>query len=383
VTGTISITVDIPIKVSTISIQVAGSTTLTAVNDTVALTANVEPGNATNKSVGWSSNKESVATVAEDGVVTAVANGTATITATAKDGSGKFDIIQITVSIPATPEEKEEALEELFDDDSLDIVVDEDGSATITVPSGTDELDIDIPGDGTTVVITTPDGEELTLPLHLEDGETEIIIIITPPGGGTVIEIPVTIIKEPLSNDVSISAVSVNGTPATSVDGVNYTADIGTETEADVVVTAATGANVQYKLGSGTYQSSGNFTIAEATNTITITVTAEDGTTKDYTLTVTKTITGTPGGFELTWNNPVIRINDEESPDHTTITITVLGNYTTYLWTVDGQIIQSGTNTFTFNKGVGTFFTLIVNGGDADHLTSVDFSYKAKVGVEL
>ena len=50
------------------------------------LTATVTPDNATNKKVRWTSDNETVATVSEDGVVTAVAGGTAVITATTHDG---------------------------------------------------------------------------------------------------------------------------------------------------------------------------------------------------------------------------------------------------------------------------------------------------------
>ncbi|MCQ2347720.1 MAG: InlB B-repeat-containing protein [Paludibacteraceae bacterium] len=56
------------------------------VGNTETLTATIAPENATNKNVTWSSDKEGVATV-EDGVVTAVAAGTATITVTTEDGS--------------------------------------------------------------------------------------------------------------------------------------------------------------------------------------------------------------------------------------------------------------------------------------------------------
>ncbi len=58
-------------------------------DEPVELTATVLPDNATDKSLTWSSSKSSVATVDENGRVTVVANGTATITATAKDGSGR------------------------------------------------------------------------------------------------------------------------------------------------------------------------------------------------------------------------------------------------------------------------------------------------------
>jgi hypothetical protein len=49
------------------------------VGDTAALTAKVEPANATNKAVTWNSSDTSVATVSVSGVVTAVSKGTAII----------------------------------------------------------------------------------------------------------------------------------------------------------------------------------------------------------------------------------------------------------------------------------------------------------------
>ena len=53
--------------------------------DTATLTATVEPSNATNPNVTWSSDRSDVATV-ENGKVTAKAAGTATITVTTEDG---------------------------------------------------------------------------------------------------------------------------------------------------------------------------------------------------------------------------------------------------------------------------------------------------------
>ena len=55
----------------------------------MTLTAIVTPSDASDKSLTWSSSNTSVATVSESGVVTAVSEGTTTITAVAKDGSGK------------------------------------------------------------------------------------------------------------------------------------------------------------------------------------------------------------------------------------------------------------------------------------------------------
>ena len=62
------------------------------------ITASVTPQNATYKQLSWTSSNESVATV-ENGVVTAVAVGTATITVAATDGSGVTATCQVTVTI--------------------------------------------------------------------------------------------------------------------------------------------------------------------------------------------------------------------------------------------------------------------------------------------
>lgn len=67
-----------------------------SVGGTSTLTATVSPENATNKAVTWTSSDESVATV-EDGVVTAVATGNATITVTTVDG-GFTDTCSVTVT---------------------------------------------------------------------------------------------------------------------------------------------------------------------------------------------------------------------------------------------------------------------------------------------
>ncbi len=76
------------------------SKTLTAKGETAKLTATVAPKNADNKNVTWSSDKTSVATVDENGTVTAVANGTAVITVTTEDGA-KTATATITVDIPS------------------------------------------------------------------------------------------------------------------------------------------------------------------------------------------------------------------------------------------------------------------------------------------
>lgn len=66
------------------------------VSDTETLTATVAPTDATVQTVTWSSSDDNVATV-EDGLVTAIGAGTATITVTTVDG-GFTDTCEVTVS---------------------------------------------------------------------------------------------------------------------------------------------------------------------------------------------------------------------------------------------------------------------------------------------
>lgn len=62
------------------------------------LTAKIQPDNASNKTVDWTTSNAGVATVDANGKVTAVGAGKATITATAADGSEKKAACEVTVT---------------------------------------------------------------------------------------------------------------------------------------------------------------------------------------------------------------------------------------------------------------------------------------------
>lgn len=93
-------TFSIPISVTGITMSPTTGTLITA-GSTLQLTATVSPSNATNPAVTWSSGNTSVATVDATGKVTAVANGTATITVKTTDGN-KTATATITVTISGT-----------------------------------------------------------------------------------------------------------------------------------------------------------------------------------------------------------------------------------------------------------------------------------------
>ncbi len=67
-------------------------------NDTLQLTTTINPNTATNQVISWESSNESIATVSDEGLVTAVSVGNATIIATAVDGSNVYATCTITVN---------------------------------------------------------------------------------------------------------------------------------------------------------------------------------------------------------------------------------------------------------------------------------------------
>ncbi len=84
------------VKVSSLSLS-AGSSTVT-VGKTLTVNVTIQPENADNKDVTWSvSSGSSYAKVDQNGVVTGLKKGSATIKVTAKDGSGKSATLKISV----------------------------------------------------------------------------------------------------------------------------------------------------------------------------------------------------------------------------------------------------------------------------------------------
>ena len=96
----LTVTIDPSSIVNVQGVSVTPTTaTLSAAGETLTLTPQVIPGNASNKNVAYLSSNDSVATASNTGVVTAVSNGTAIITVTTVDGN-KTATCTVTVDIP-------------------------------------------------------------------------------------------------------------------------------------------------------------------------------------------------------------------------------------------------------------------------------------------
>lgn len=93
-----------PVTPTVNSVTISPTSVTLDPNGTQQLTANVDatPASA-DKSVTWTSSNPSVATVSESGLVTAVAQGTATITATSNLDNTKSGTCSVTVNAPAAP----------------------------------------------------------------------------------------------------------------------------------------------------------------------------------------------------------------------------------------------------------------------------------------
>ena len=85
----VSVTYRVLVAQPVTRIKLSAHEKTTYVGGTLALSADFTPDNATIQALTWTSANEKVAAVDENGVVTGIDKGTATIRATAKDGSGK------------------------------------------------------------------------------------------------------------------------------------------------------------------------------------------------------------------------------------------------------------------------------------------------------
>jgi len=86
-------------RVAVLSINLDKAKAVISVSKMLQINATVNPSNASNKGINWSSSNIKIAIVSSNGMVTAKARGTAIIIATTVDG-GKIALCNITVTQP-------------------------------------------------------------------------------------------------------------------------------------------------------------------------------------------------------------------------------------------------------------------------------------------
>lgn len=256
---------------------------------TLQLTATVEPEGADDPSFTWKSDKESVATVSDEGLVTAISVGTATITVTTTDG-GKTDECVITVT--AKPVSVSGVS---LDKANATIKVDETVTLTATVsPADATNKEVSWKSSDETVA-TVKDG----VVKGIKEGKATITVTTADGGKTATCEITVsnTIAVESVSLDKTSTDVAVNQTftlTATVLPENATNKDVTWSSSDETVATVENGVVKGIKVGTATI----TVTTADGGKTATCVVTVkEEGSAKG-----TFTNEGYTEGEPFTWN---------------------------------------------------------------------------------
>ena len=294
-TAVCTVTVTVPVTGVTLNKEV-----LTLENGTSgSLTATVNPSDATDQKLSWSSSDVSVCTVSEDGVVTAIGNGTAVISVTTYDGGFTANCsVKVVTSVTGVTLNKS----------NLTLIKGSKGSLIATVsPAGASQQDViwlssdenvctvDSAGNitalnaGTTdICVTTKDGNytakctvTVIIPvsdvvlnkteLTLEKGTTELLTATVSPADATNSNMAWS------SSNKAVCAVDQNGKLVAVANGnaviTVMTLDGGYTAECSVmVITSVTGI---------TLNKASTTLVKGTTETLTATITPEDASQKD------------------------------------------------------------------------------------------------------
>ncbi|EHJ02118.1 Ig domain protein group 2 domain protein [Clostridium sp. DL-VIII] len=242
------------------------------VGKTGTFTATVAPSNASNKSVTWKSSNTKVATVDANGKLTAVGAGSATITCTASDGSGKYATCVVTVTKPATVKVTSVKL----NTNKLNWTVGKTGTFTATVlPSNASNKGVTWKSSNTKVATVDANGK-----LTAVGAGSATITCTASDGSGKYATCVVTVTKPAT---VKVTSVKLN------TNKLNWTVGKTGTFIATVLPSNASNKNVIWKSSNtkvATVSSNGKLTAVGA-GSATITCTASDGSGKYATCVVT------------------------------------------------------------------------------------------------
>ena len=312
--------------------------------DTQALTATVSPSNATNQSVTWTSNNESVATISYSGVVTAKSPGTATITVKTNDG-GKTATCDVTVKAKVVS-----VTGVTLDKTSLTMTEGETQSLTATVtPDNATDKSLSWSSSNNSVATISSDGQVTAV-----SAGSATITVKTNDGGKTA-----TCTVTVKAKVISVTGVSLNTTSLTMTEGdtQTLTATVSPSNATDKSVTWSS-SNTSV----ATVSSSGVVT-AKSPGTATITVRTNDGG-KTATCTVTVKAKVIPvTGISLNTSSMTMKVGETKAlsatvtPSNATDKTVTWISSNTSVATVDsnGKVTAKSAGSATISATAGSF----------------------------
>ena len=231
-----------PEEVAVISVSIYQATVEMGIGTTIQLSASVQPSNATDKTLTWTSSNQSVATVSSSGLVTAIAEGNSTITAAAGGKSATCSVIvsKGTVEVSSIILDKEfmELVEgdtttltaTVKPDDATDkavtwsssdatvasvdngkIAAIKEGEATITAKAGDKTAECKVTVAKKIIAVTSIELNKTSL--ELVEGESETLIATVKPDDATDKSVTWS------SSDASVASVDQNGKITTKAKG--------------------------------------------------------------------------------------------------------------------------------------------------------------------
>ena len=332
---TATCTVTVKKKVVPIESVTLNKTTLTlAEGDSETLTAAVNPDNATDKTVTWSSSKTSVATVDNNGKVTAVAEGSATVTAKAGDKTATCTVTVKKKVVPIESVTLNKTTLTLAEGDSETL------TATVNPDNATDKT---VTWSSSKTSVATVDNGKITA---IAEGTATI----TAKAGEKTATCTVTVKKKV----VPVESVTLNKTALTLTEGDSetLTATVNPDNATDKTVTWSSSKTSVATVDNGKITA-----IAEGTATIT----AKAGE-KTATCTVTVKKKEIPvSSISISYESLTLEVGTQKmltatvTPDNATYKTVNWASSNTSVATVDanGKItaIKAGTTTITAKAG--------------------------------
>lgn len=257
-----------PKKVEVTGVKLSLTTVELIVDGTQSITASVEPADATDKKLTWSSSDEAVAKVDQSGKVTAVAPGTATITA--KSTNGKSASCKVTVAAKEVPVQSVDVSFENSDEDGL-------------LEAG-DKLKLTVqltPSEATDLSVTWSSSDETVATVD-QSGEVTAVA----PGSATITATTPNVKTASIDIEVivSVSSISITDVPGAMTIGDSHTVTVTISPE------NATESTILWSSSDetvATVDQSGTVT-AVATGEATITATTSNGKSASFNVTVIK-----------------------------------------------------------------------------------------------